>query len=181
MSDTPTALTTSRPRRSRLLLGALIVSLALNLLVLGALASAAWRFRSPAFANAQFGPANIMSFLSDLPADRRAALWTETTEPRRTLGPMRRAVRSARHDLVTVLKTEPFDQSRFLEAQSRLIEAERQQRLTAAALYAQVAGKLTPTERRTFIKWREKRLPAGQRGDTVDNGKDPSEDTPTKP
>jgi uncharacterized membrane protein len=162
------------PRRSRLLVGALVASLAVNLLVLGAVASAAWRFRSPAAANLQFGPANIMSYLSDLPPDRRAALWSQTVEPRRTMGPLRRAVRAARREMANALKAEPFDQSKFQDAQTRLIEAERQQRVTAAKLFSEVAAKLTPDERRSFVRWREKRLPSGQSSDATDTDREPA-------
>jgi uncharacterized membrane protein len=154
--------------RSRWMRIALIASLALNLMILGALAGAAWRFRSPSVANLQFGPANIMSYLSDLPSERRAVIWSDTAELRRQLGPSRRATRVARRELNGVMRSDPFDQAGFLEAQTKLIEAERLQRIQAAKLFASVAGKLTPDERRNFMQWREKRLPAGQKRDEQD-------------
>lgn len=151
---------------------ALIASLALNLLVLGTLAGAAWRYRSPEMAAMQYGPGNIVSYVGDLPADRRTALWKQTAEPRRALNPLRRAVRAARREAFATLTAEPFQPQRYIEAQGRLIEAEREQRTAAAKLFADVASTLTPEERRGFIRWREKRLPPGQRGDGPDSDAD---------
>ena len=176
MADDPnTAHTVHAPAatgRARWLRPALFASLALNLLVLGALASATWRYRSPEMAALQFGPGNIVSYVGDLPADRRAVLWKQTAEPRRALGPLRRAVRAARRDAFATLSAEPFQPQRYLEAQSRVIDAEREQRIAAAKLFADVATTLTAEERRGFIRWREKRLPPNQRGDGPDTDLD---------
>jgi uncharacterized membrane protein len=159
--------------RSKWLKAALIASLALNVLVIGAVAGAAWRFRSPGFANAQFGPANIMSYLSDLPAERRTLLWNETTEPRRALGPLRRAVRAARRDAYMALSAEPFQPTRYLDAQTRFTDTQRDQQLAAAKLFADVAGRLTPDERRAFIRWRDRRVPPHERSDAPDQDNRP--------
>jgi Spy/CpxP family protein refolding chaperone len=169
---TPLTPNTQRPARSRWMVALLIASLAANFLIVGALASAAWRFRAPAVANLQFGPANIMSYLSELPSDRRATLWNDTTEPRRQLGPFRRAVRAARREVAASIRAEPFDQGRYLDAQAKLIEAERLQRMQSAKLFADVAGKLTPEERKTFVRWRDQRLSPGQRSEEVDLDRD---------
>ena len=168
-------------RRARWLKPVLFASLALNLLVLGALASATWRYRSPEMAALQFGPGNIVSYVGDLPAERRAVLWKQTTEPRRALGPLRRAVRAARRDAFATLSAEPFQPQRYIEAQSRVIDAERVQRLAAAKLFAEVASTLTADERRGFIRWREKRLPPNQRGDGPDTDRDADSKSEPKP
>jgi uncharacterized membrane protein len=178
----PTAppLAPAASQRRRWQTALLVVSLALNLLIVGLVAGAAWRFRSPGVANLQFGPANVMSYLSELPPDRRTTLWNATVEPRRQLGPFRRAVRAARRDVAAAMRTEPFDQTRFFDAQAKLIDAERAQRLQSARLFAEVASQLMPEERKSFMRWRDQRLSSAQRGEDGDPDRDAGSAPPQK-
>jgi uncharacterized membrane protein len=138
------------------MLVALLVSLALNLTILGAVAGAMWRFhRPPAWAGA-ITP-NLLGYASTLPRERRKQLWDATAEERRHLRPFRRDVRTAREETIKALAADPFDRQRFVAAQTRQAEAENEARAAVRSLYAKLAEVLTAEERRAFPRWREDR------------------------
>jgi uncharacterized membrane protein len=139
---------------------ALFASLALNLIVVGAVASFVWRHRLEFAAGPppHLAP-NLLGYTSTLPAERRKALWSHTEEERRNMRPFRRALREARDESLRALTAEPFDHQRYLAAQSRLLAADQQAREAVYKLYGEIAVSLTPDERRGFLRWREKRRP----------------------
>jgi uncharacterized membrane protein len=144
-------------RRPRWLLVALVVSLALNLVVVGSVAGAVWRFRAPPhWAGGAVTP-NLLGYASTLPAPRRKELWDATAEERRLIRPFRREVRVARDETIKALIAEPFERQRFLAAQARQAEAENRARQAVQTLYVKIADGLTPEERRAFPRWREHR------------------------
>lgn len=132
---------------------ALIASVALNLMFLGAAASAMWRFRhGPPFAVSAVN-ANLLSFTARLPHERRQLLWRLTDNERRALRPLRFEVRSARQLAQAALIAEPFDPDRFTKAQAALVDAEIRARTEAQKLFNAVATALTPDERLAFARW----------------------------
>lgn len=146
-------------RAPRWMVTALVVSLALNLIVVGSIAGTMWRFRS--------GPPdkvtpNLLGFASTLSAERRRELWESTEGERQKVRPFRREVRAAREATLNVLVSEPFDKQRFIDAQVRQAEAELRARDAVQKLYAELAEKMTPEERRSFRRWREKLRPPGR-------------------
>jgi uncharacterized membrane protein len=159
MSDA--AASWSRPAAgatSRRMLVALVVSLALNLIVIGLVAGAAWRFHGMHWAGRGVTP-NLLGYASTLPTDRRKALWNSTAEKRQHMRPLRRDLRNAREEAIKALTAEPFDKQRFMAAQTRLLQANQQAREAVYALYAEIATQMTPEERRTFIHWRAEQRP----------------------
>src|SRR6516225_9650470 len=122
MTDARTAHAEPTPRAPRWLLAALFASLALNLVVVGLVAGAIWRFHPPAWA--PITP-SLVGFASALPPERRKQLWDQTAEERAELRPLRREVRTARDETVRVLAAEPFDRQQFLAAQARQADAEQ--------------------------------------------------------
>src|SRR4249919_2303304 len=94
-------------RVPRWLLVALVVSLALNLVIVGSVAGAIWRFRTPPQWASAVTP-NLLGYASTLPAPRRKQLWDATAEERRHIRPFRREVRAAREETVKALIAEPF-------------------------------------------------------------------------
>lgn len=147
-----------RPRTPRWMAIALLTSLALNLLFIGATASFLWRHRVERQAAPHLAP-NILSYTSTLPAERRKELENRTEEGWRSVRPFRRALREAREESLKALTAEPFDQQRYLAAQSRLLAADQTAREAIYKLYGELAVILTPEERLGFLRWREKRRP----------------------
>jgi uncharacterized membrane protein len=155
MTDGRTAHAEPMRRAPRWLLAALFASLALNLVIVGLVAGAMWRFRAPVW------PPSLVGYASSLPPERRKQLWEQTAEERAELRPLRRDVRAAREETVRALVTEPYDRQRYLAAQEHQTETERRVRHAMQALYLKIADILTPEERRAYPRWREHRRPPG--------------------
>lgn len=150
MTDTgPSAAAPRRwPRWKGILL---VVSLALNLLVLGIVATAAVRHRlAPPPGASQ---ATVLNFARTLPDPRRRDLWEATRAERTALRPYRGELRRAREDVRKTLTAEPFDADRFKAAHAQLLEAESSARKAAQTLFETVVMRLTPDERRAFVRW----------------------------
>lgn len=150
MTDTdPSAATPRRwPRWKGVLL---VVSLALNLLVIGIVATAAVRHRlAPPPGVTQ---ATVLSFARTLPDPRRRDLWETTRTERLALRPYRTELRRAREELRKALSAEPFDAATFQAAHAQLLAAEEGARKTAHVLFEKMALGMTPDERRAFVRW----------------------------
>ena len=128
---------------------ALLTSLALNALFIGGLASAFVRHNPPAVV-----PNNIGAYVQTLPGDRRRTIWSRTGDARKQMQPLRLEVRQARREVLNALVAEPYDKSRFVAAENKLIEAEQKHRLRQRDLLADIAETLTADERRGYIRWR---------------------------
>jgi uncharacterized membrane protein len=128
-----------------------VVSLALNLLVVGVVATAAIRHRlapPPGYSQA-----TVVTFARTLPEPRRRELWNATRAERLALRPYRAALRQARAEVRSALVAEPFDVTRFKAAHERLLDAELGARKVAHLLFESVALRMTPDERRAFARW----------------------------
>ncbi len=147
-------------RAPRWMLALLILSLALNLLVIGSVGAALWRLRTPPPWAHAITP-NLLGYTSTLPSDRRKALWERSAQERQQIRPFRREVRAARQETIKALGAEPFDRQRFIDAQARQAEAENRARGAVQSLYVTIAEGLTLEERRGFSRWREERRPPG--------------------
>jgi uncharacterized membrane protein len=148
-------------RAPRWILGLLFVSLALNLVVVGSVAGAVWRFRGPPPWASAVIP-NLLGYASTLAPERRKQLWQQTAEERRHVRPFRREVRAAREETIKALTAEPFERQHFLAAEARQVEAENRARTAAQELYVKIADSLTAEERRAFPLWREHRRPSSR-------------------
>jgi uncharacterized membrane protein len=160
MTETGNANAGAKRRTPRWMLVALFVSLALNLLIVGSVAGAVWRFRTPPPWASAVAP-NLLGYASTLAPDRRKQLWDHTREERAHIRPFRREVRAARDETVKALAAEPFERGRFQAAQARQAESESRARAAVQDLYVKIADQLTPEERRAFPRWREHRKPPG--------------------
>lgn len=152
MTATTSPPETAPPRRGRWLRVALVASLALNLLFLGAVAAAVWRHRAHAASSLGYS-ATLLGYAQKLPATRRQEIWRHTREERRGLQPLRAEVRAARQEWREALGTEPFDRDRFARAQARVLEAENRARAEAQRLFLAIAGQLSREERAAFLRW----------------------------
>ena len=112
MTDAGAPRTEPVRRTPRWMLVALLASLAVNLIVVGSVAGAMWRFRkAPPWASAV--TPNLLGYASTLPAERRKRLWEDTTEERRHIRPFRREVRTAREETIKTLIAEPFEKQQL--------------------------------------------------------------------
>jgi uncharacterized membrane protein len=140
----------------------LIASLALNLLMVGTLAGAALRARQ-----ALGGSGNVFGYIDRLPKERRDVLHSRAGELRPALRQMREQVRQAARDRTAAMLAEPFDKPRYIEAQSKYIEAETKLRLLMRDAVAEIAGTMSLEERRAFLHWRGARRMLGEGGDEM--------------
>ena len=153
----------TRPKLTRWIKWLLIASLAANLLVVGAVASAVWRGRS-AHLFQMSGGANLAGYVGSLPHDRRRDLMARGQGSRQDLVAMRGEVRVARRDMYNTLAAEPFDKQRYIDAQARLLELEVRQRTAMRPWLAEMAAGMSTDERRAFLKWRVRDRFGQQRG-----------------
>ena len=129
----------------------LVISLALNFLVIGVVATAAIRHRlgpPPGFTQA-----TIVTFARSLPEPRRQEIMEATRAERLALRPYRAELRRARAEVRNTLVAEPFDLARFKTAHERLLEAEVSARKVAHLLFESTALRMTLDERRAFARW----------------------------
>jgi uncharacterized membrane protein len=155
MTQLVTMMAGQTERAPRWVWAALFTSLAVNLVVVGLVVGAVWRFREPPWP----GVPSLLGYTTTLSSERRTQLWAETATERAQLRPLRRAVRAARDASVKVLAAEPYDHQLFLAAQQHQAEAETQARRAMQELYLKIADVLTPEERQGFARWREHHHP----------------------
>lgn len=145
-----------RDRTPSWLLVVLFVSLAANLLVIGSVGTAMWRFRHGPPPPPAVMP-NLIGYASSLKGERFTAVRDATEPLRQKLRPLRQELRVLRNEVTAAISAEPFDNAAFEAAQARLSEREGQVRQAMTALYAEIARNLTPDERRAYSRWREHR------------------------
>ena len=158
---------------------ALVASLAVNLLVLGAVAGSMYMFgRHPP--RHGMGPAEdfgLMGLTRTLPEERRKELRKELREDRAELKPLVNDLRAARRDAADKLAAEPFDRAALERAIAAAAEKERTLRQSAVATFLGHADKLTLEERQKLAEWwRKKNQPLKGR-----RAKDADKDEPTAP
>jgi len=156
MTDAGSSQSRIERRAPRWLLVVLFTSLAVNLVIVGSVAAAAWRHREPPAWAGVVIP-NLLGYASTFAPDRRKQIWELTREERSRMRPFRREVRAAREETTKALAAEPFDRQQFLAAQSKQAEAENRARAAVQDLYLKIAESLTPEERRAFATWRDHR------------------------
>jgi uncharacterized membrane protein len=155
MSDTDQAGKAAQPRRSRWIWIALVASLAINLLVLGAVGGSMWVFRHGEHGHG--GPAmgsnHIKRFIRSLPKARQADVRRVLGDARRGARPQWREVRQARRAALKELEREPFDRGAYASALTQVHVTERRARAGINKAFVDLAAALTPEERRAFVKW----------------------------
>jgi len=147
-------------RSSRWMVVALVGSLALNFIVVGAVASFLWRqhFDPPERLSA-FVPRHVLGYAVTLPPERVKELEKLTEQEWRKVRPLRRALLEAREEARKALTAEPFDRQRYLEAQARLLAADQRSREATLGLRSAIGLHLTPEERRGYLRWRAQQRP----------------------
>jgi uncharacterized membrane protein len=153
----------------------LILSLALNLLIFGAIAGAGLARRSSIMLGqpgGEGGVAPFLQYMQQLEPQRRAELRRLIVNRRGDLLTLRRDVRRARIAAARTVTADTFDAAAFKAAQDRVIEAERAIRVAQTELQASVLSQLTTTERRDFMGWRNRqRVLSGRQPDDAEEPK----------
>ena len=142
-------------RAQRWVIGALVGSLALNLVIFGAIATSLWR--------GSIGPSGtpirvartITGYAATLPDARYKELKKLAEEPWRDAEMVRRKLQDARSEAIKVFTAEPFDRQRFLETQSLLLATDLKYREASTKLNSAIGVHLTPQERQGYLRWRE--------------------------
>lgn len=140
----------------------LLVSLALNLLVVGAVGGAAWFHRGPprfepVFGGAAMSPGEFIGYLRTLPQERRRAIRQAFQGERPKVQQLRAAVQKARAEFAALAAGEPLDRVKLDAAASRLWTAEGDLRRMQLSLSGRVLQVMSQAERIQFIAWRNDR------------------------
>lgn len=168
-------------RRAPLLL---VISLAINLLVLGAVGGAAFmhrRFGPPdAVFGASLSPGEVFAFVRTLPGDRRREMRRIVMADRSKLQELRGAVQRERLELGRVIAGEPLDRGAFAVQAQRLWTAEGELRRTQLQVLENMVAGMNRDERSKFASWRTS-FPRPHGGPHARPGEDGGEGPPEPP
>ena len=132
----------------------LIVSLALNLLFVGAIGGSMWAMwagywggpRHHAFAGA------IRHLMQELPAERRQVARDVLKRHRAEIRPLRREVRKSRRAAARIMRQDPFDEAAFRAALGDMQKSELKIRTAIGEIAVDLAKTLTQDERRELLR-----------------------------
>lgn len=143
----------TRPARRRWLWIALLVSVAVNALLVGVIARSLWQLRGGAALGGAL-EGNLASFVSSLPPERRNALRQDALgeRPQLALRPLRMELRMARMEAMRIFLAEPFDKKAFTAAQERMLDAEVKLRRAVQRFLPELGERMTPQERRALAR-----------------------------
>ncbi|MFN3625958.1 MAG: periplasmic heavy metal sensor [Hyphomicrobium sp.] len=158
MSDAPA---TSRfsPRTLRWVL---IGSLALNVLIIGAVVSSLCiaRFGGPHGPHGKgFRGSPLIGFARTLPRERADMIRQLDADAQPKLEGLRRGMRDARAAVRAALSAEPFDQAKFDAALDGVVQAETNEARGKTTLFGDTVRQLTPQERVQLHEWLDSRRP----------------------
>lgn len=145
-----------KERRLRLLL---IASVAVNLLVIGAIVGTAltWKrhgWRHGGLRGEDFG---LMALTRSMPAERRDPIRKALRQERAKLRPLWDDVGAARLEAAGVLGAEPFDRARLKDAIGKIAEAEGKLKAAGVETFLDAAEQLTSEERKELSdRWRKR-------------------------
>lgn len=154
LSQPPSA--TPDPAKRRLKY-ALVASLALNLLIIGAVAGTMMGHGRHPLRGGQGEDFGMMGLTRVLPEDRRKEMRKLLRADRENLRPLMDEVRTARRAAADKLAAEPFDRAALEAAIANVAEKERTLRQSAVTAFIGHAERLKPDERAKLADfWRKK-------------------------
>ncbi|MFA5899301.1 MAG: periplasmic heavy metal sensor [Hyphomicrobium sp.] len=157
MSDTTTTTSRFSPRFLRWLL---IGSLALNVLIIGAVVSTLCVAH---FGGGHAGPgfrgSLLLGFARTLPRERADIVRQKIADAQPNLETLRRGMRDARAGVRAALSAQQFDQAKLDSALEGIVTAEANEARGKTALFAETVGVLTPEERIQLHQWLQERRP----------------------
>jgi uncharacterized membrane protein len=152
---------TPAPTSSRKLRLALMASLALNVLIIGAVAGTLCLSRfGPG--PGHWGPKGsglLFHFAHTLPRERSDMIRQRLADSKPNMETLRKGIRDARLGVRAALTAEPFDQAKLNAALEGIVQAEVNEQRAKVAVFGDTVSQLTPEERRQLHDWLEKRRP----------------------
>lgn len=130
----------------------LVISVGLNLLVAGVVASAAWHFH-----NRDGFRGRLSAYLETLPPQRAEVLRGIRERFQPTLRPLRQQIRDTRQEAAQLFAADPLDRQTLVATHKRLMDAEVRIRQVYTQLMTELAESMTADERRAFMEWRAQR------------------------
>jgi uncharacterized membrane protein len=152
----------SQPSRfsPRTLRWVLVASLALNVLIIGAVVSTLCLSR---WGHGHNGPgfkgSPLLGFARTLPRERADVVRQKIADAEPSVEAARRGIRDARAAVRDVLSAETFDQAKLDAALDGLVQAQTNEARARTTRFGATVGQLTPEERRQLYEWLEKRRP----------------------
>ncbi len=135
---------------------ALMASLALNVLIIGAVAGTLC-FKRPS----PGGPkgSGLFGFAHTLPRERSDLIRQKFADSKPQMETLRQAIGDARTGVRAALMAEPFDQAKLNAALDGVVQAEANEHRAKVTVFGETVGQLTPDERKQLHEWLEKRRP----------------------
>lgn len=143
----------AKPAAGRGLRIALMVSLALNVLIIGGIATTLLCFGGKGSHHRGSG---LMGFVETLPSERAETVGAKLKTDREALAPLRQAQRDARSAARTALTADPFDAAAFKAALDKAADAGYEEKKARMGMLADLAAQLTPDERQQLHQYFEK-------------------------
>lgn len=154
---TPAAAPVVRTRTPRWVLALLILSLAVNALVIGIVLRSVWHLRTAAAMSVDGLPSTFGRYVSQLPAQRQEAIGRNLAEGRQRVFALRRELRQARQEAAQRFVADPFDKEAFALSLGRVRAVEGNLRETMQSRMPDIAAAMSLEERRAFLRWWERR------------------------
>jgi uncharacterized membrane protein len=130
----------------------LVVSLALNLIVIGMAAATIFHFRKH-----HVGPtARFGQYVRTLPSERRDTLRALLDQRQAAVRPLRREARAARRRARRAFAAQPFDRDKLFEAYRSASDARIALIKARGDWFAKFATELSANERRDYLQWRSR-------------------------
>jgi uncharacterized membrane protein len=138
----------------------LMASLALNVLIIGAVAGT-FCFSRPGPRHGGPGPkgSGLFEFAHTLPRERSDLIRQKLADSKPNMETLRKGIRDARSGVRAAVIAEPFDQAKLNAALDGIVQAEANEKRAKVAVFGETVGQLTPEERRQLHDWLEKRRP----------------------
>lgn len=133
---------------------ALMVSLAVNILIIGGVATTLLCFGGKGHHHGREG---LMGFVRTLPADRAEAIGEKLKADREVLPPLRAEHKEGRLAARAALTAAPFDEAAFRSALDRAANASCEEKKARLSVLASMAASLTQEERMQLHQWFEER------------------------
>lgn len=155
---------------SRWIWGALVCSLALNFLVIGAVGGHLWAHRHDDDPR-KFGKrGESRSFFRKLPPERKEIIKSTLREYRERTRPLWQKVKQARRQTGQILEAVPFDEEKFLASLTLLNKLELEARQASQPMMVQLINQLEPNERKYFLRFFNHRFAGSPRNRKKRNG-----------
>jgi uncharacterized membrane protein len=136
-------------RTPRWLMALLIGSLALNLLIAGAVGTRVWSMRH---GGDQVIGRQVLGFLRGLPQSRKAELEPQIKAMRQAIRQARKSNADLRAQVATALTAEPFDPATLERVVRQMLDGDATVRSTRVSALVDLAKSLTPDERSAMLK-----------------------------